>query len=57
MPYVFHWQVFAFVLRMSKEQSSSCKPYPADEHGKNYAVELDAGEELIRYRKHWWQLW
>ncbi|KAJ3572547.1 hypothetical protein NP233_g3005 [Leucocoprinus birnbaumii] len=24
---------------------------------RNHAVDLDTGEELIRYRKHWWQLW
>lgn len=44
---------------MSKEQNSSGKSYPADEPsqlGNNYAVELDAGEELIHYRKYWWQL-
>jgi len=45
---------------MSKEQGSSGKSGPADEPSQsriNYAVELDTGEELIRYRKHWWQLW
>lgn len=61
MSYAFHWQVFCIcVLRMSKEQGSSGKSGPADEPSQsriNYAVELDTGEELIRYRKHWWQLW
>ncbi|KAF5359779.1 hypothetical protein D9756_003206 [Leucocoprinus leucothites] len=44
---------------MSKEQRSDNDPSPADELQKprNHAVELDKGEELIRYRKHWWQLW
>jgi len=48
------------VLQMSKKQNSSGRFYPADEPsqlGNNYAVELDAGEELIHCRKHWWQLW
>lgn len=44
---------------MSKEPDSNEKPAPLDEPQKlrNQTIELDRGEELVRYRTHWWQLW
>ncbi|KXN81322.1 Multidrug resistance-associated protein 1 [Leucoagaricus sp. SymC.cos] len=42
---------------MSKERETSEKPADEAQKPRIQAVELDRGEELIRYRKHWWQLW
>ncbi|KAF9448313.1 ABC protein [Macrolepiota fuliginosa MF-IS2] len=44
---------------MSKAHDSSEKLPPDDEPQgpTNQAIDLDRGEELVRYRKHWWQLW
>lgn len=43
---------------MSKERGSTeNSPSQEVQKPRNQAVELDRGEELLRYRKRWWQLW
>lgn len=43
---------------MSKErESTENSPSQEVQKPRNRAVELDRGEELLRYRKRWWQLW